>query len=234
MPVYDTYSKRIKRRSGRDKDVYQYDRIPKEFRVQVVHILLDIFGEGDTPSSHGMYSQIERIICREYGLMELPSSGNYSTTANDVIKYFVEFVDTNHAIDIIEISFNLIYAGISNYQINEKFTRKIKPEEAIAELNIRFFENGLGYQFESGIIVRVDKKYIHSEIIKPALSLLTDEIYEGANAEFLSALENFKKRNYKDCINDCLKSFESTMKIICAQNNWEYIDSDTAKKHLEI
>ena len=47
MNVVDIYSKRQKRLRGEVPDVYQYETIPIELRVQVVHILNDAFGAPD-------------------------------------------------------------------------------------------------------------------------------------------------------------------------------------------
>ena len=44
MPIYDIFSKRQKRLRGEFPDVYQYETIPNELRVQVIHIWRDAFG----------------------------------------------------------------------------------------------------------------------------------------------------------------------------------------------
>jgi hypothetical protein len=59
-------------------------------------------------------------------------------------------------------------------------------------------------------------------------------MYDGANAEFLSAHEHYKTKKYKECLNDCLKSFESTMKAICTQRGWNTNAGDTANRLIEI
>ena len=45
-------------------------------------------------------------------------------------------------------------------------------DDAVVELNTRFREHGIGYQFESNKIVRVDSQFLHQEAVKPALQLL--------------------------------------------------------------
>lgn len=44
--------------------------------------------------------------------------------------------------------------------------------------------------------------------------VLSDKRYKGASQEFLAANEHYRHGRYKECLNDCLKAFESTMKII--------------------
>jgi hypothetical protein len=101
-------------------------------------------------------------------------------------------------------------------------------------LNGRFREHGVGYQYESGEIIRVDSQLIHAEVVKPALALLTAPEYAGANAEFLKAFEHYRKGDTKECLNECLKAFESTMKAICAKRNWAFKPTDAAKKLIEV
>ena len=48
-----------------------------------------------------------------------------------------------------------------------------------------------------------------------ALALLGTEEYAEANAEFLKALEHYRKGETKECLTECLKAFETTMKAIC-------------------
>ena len=57
-------------------------------------------------------------------------------------------------------------------------------DDAVVELNTRFQEHGIGYQFESNKIVRVDSQFLHKEAVRPALRLLTATHYAGADEEF--------------------------------------------------
>ena len=38
----------------------------------------------------------------------------------------------------------------------------------------------------------------------------------------------------KECLNDCLKSFESVLKTICKEKKWQFNQSDTSKKLIKI
>jgi hypothetical protein len=93
--------------------------------------------------------------------------------------------------------------------------------ELIQEVNKRFKENGVGYGFEEGQIIRIDSLFAHKEIIKPALRLLSNKNYKGAQEEFLSAYEHYRYNRNKEALVDCLKSFESTMKTIISKNGWK-------------
>ena len=150
-----------------------------------------------------------------------------------MVNFLLQTQETDRAIDVVELTFRVIDRLVRGNQHRYKNCR-LSPDEAIAELNHRFQEHGVGYQYESGMMMRVDSQFIHEEIVRPALSMLSDPMYEGANAEFLSAHEHYRIRKYKECLNDCLKAFESTIKAICTQRGWKFNASDTAKRLIEI
>ncbi|MDE2740031.1 MAG: hypothetical protein OXI58_00435 [Gemmatimonadota bacterium] len=49
----------------------------------------------------------------------------------------------------------------------------------VEELNNRFKEHGVGYQFTNGQIICIDSEFIHTEVVKPALKLLDQQHYAG-------------------------------------------------------
>jgi len=118
-----------------------------------------------------------------------------------------------------------------NYE-NSVYT-SLKPDEAIADLNHRFLQHGVGYQYVSGKIVRIDSQFLHAEVVHPTLALLTDKRYHGANDEFLKAHEHYRKGEVKECLANCLKALESTLKAICKIRGWVFQPTDTAKTLLD-
>lgn len=95
-------------------------------------------------------------------------------------------------------------------------------------MNERFKEHGFGYQYENGQIIRVDSQFIHSETVKPTLIVLSQPMYKGAQEEFLRAHEHYRHQRYQEAMVDCLKAYESTLKIIMKKYRWEYSENDTA------
>lgn len=232
MSIFDLFSKRQKRKRGEVPDVYVYEAIPQPLRVQIIHIIRDTIGHdryGDRASS--TYKFIHKTLCKEYGLFTLKEYANSDDEA--VLEYFLNCDDYEKCLDIIEICFRIInnYVRENYYGFEQNTTTSQNPEDAIGELNSRFQETGVGYQFEAGELIRVDSQYLHSETVKPVLLLLgSDKAYKGANDEFLSAHEHYRHKRYKECLNDCLKSFESLMKAIHDKHSWAYGKNDTAKK----
>ena len=139
---------------------------------------------------------------------------------------------TEQVLDVVELSFKTIDGYVRKHV--SYFASSMTPDAAIAELNTRFREHGVGYQYESGKIVRVDSQLIHGEVVKPALQFLSEKDFKGANDEYLSAHDHYRKGKHKECLNDCLKAFESTMKSICAKREWTHKAGDTAKPLLEV
>jgi hypothetical protein len=83
-------------------------------------------------------------------------------------------------------------------------------------------------------MMRVDSQFLHADVIKPALTLLSDSRYSGAQEEFLKAHKDYREGDYKGCLTECLKTFESTMKTICEIRKWTYEKTDTARALIDV
>lgn len=225
MPIHDIYSKRQKRLRGEVSDVFEYELIPETLRVQILHIISDCTGN----MAMHLYQYVHKTLCREYGLFEL---ANTSSVESNVTVFFRTVPMYEQALDVIEVSFQFIdkVTRIAN------FDRKplITVDDAIFELNTRFKEHGIGYQFVSGELIRMDSTYTHSEIVLPVLRLLNSKSFDGANEEYLKAHEHYRHRRNKECLAECLKAFESTLKIICTEKRWEFDQNDPSKKLINV
>jgi len=233
MAIFDLFSKRQKRQRGEIPDVYQYNSAPKPLRVQIIHIWRSAFGD---PAQYGssvpaLFKFIHETLCREYGIFRLTERSEvyFESVAN----FMLRSENTDEVIDVIELSFRLLDRTVREDPYRYRHANQ-NPDDAIAELNARFREHGFGFQYESGQLVRVDSQVIHSIAVKPTLRLLSEKDFAGANEEFLSAHSHYRNRKYKECLNDCLKSFESTMKVICTRRKWTHKPTDTAKALLDI
>jgi hypothetical protein len=239
MTIVNLFSKRQKVLRKEVPDVYEYGRIPTPLRVQIAHILRDLFGHPvnyDINGCREAFGKIEQLLCREYGHFTLSTKPDHFTATPDVrvIDFLLNEQDHERVLDVVEISFRLLEVLLRSSFDWQRRVPQEKFDRAIAELNARFREHGIGYQFESGEIIRVDSQLIHAEVVKPALALLTAPEYAGANAEFLKAFENYRKGDTKGCLNECLKAFESTMKAICTKRNWAFKPTDAAKELIDV
>jgi hypothetical protein len=235
-----TYSKRQRKRKGSGKpDVYQYGNLPGPFRVQVVHIWRTALGTWNTYDALGIarftgehWQTIRNHLTREYGIFSLHKDANDSY--EECVKFLLE-TDTDRALDIIDLTFSLINSSVRGLSEDQRKEVGIEqdPDDAIEELNHRFREHGIGYEFTGGKLIRVDSQYVHAEVTRPAISLLQDVEFTGASDEFLRAHEHYRKKRYKEAVAEALKAFESTMKSICDARKWHYADA-TAKTLIKI
>jgi hypothetical protein len=226
MPVYNLFSKRMKTERGEISDVYQYNVFEYNLKVKIIHIIKDYFGENYIGEEY--YQEIINILCREYGVFEL--SRRYGNNYEHLFNYFLSETDTEKALNVVELCFQFIE---NPTRANDRFSyaeRRISSNDAIQELNDRFKEEGFGYKYISGNIIKLTNEITHNEIVKPVLKLLSDKSFKGAEEEFLSAHTHYRKSENKECITDCLKAFESTMKIICKKKKFQVNDNATAKE----
>jgi hypothetical protein len=227
MPIINLFSKRMKVERGEVSDVYQYTNFDNNLKVKIIHIINDFFEK--IHLSEEYYHEIINILCKEYGVFEL--TGRYRNNYGHLFNYFLEEENTEKALNVVELCFQSIdkFAKKDN-SVGYIMNSKISPDNAIRELNDRFKEEGFGYKYESGIIIKLSNEIIHNEIIKPVLKLLSDKSFKGSEDEFLSAHAHYRKGENKECITDCLKAFESTMKIICKKNKYLIKDNASAKE----
>lgn len=241
MAIYETFSKRTKRLAqAAQQDTYQYDDLPQAFRIQVALIWNDVLGpvveRSRSVLDGGRYTKSETIwkfihdqIAKEKGVFYLGDSARCN--ADIQCRDYLLSAPTDDALDIIEFSFRCIRRRdeLWSRTTSNSPSVKQKPDEAIQELNHRFRQHGIGYQFVEGEIIKVDSQYLHTEAVKPALSLLNLAEFQGASDEFLEAHGHYRKGEYADAIADALKAFESTMKAICDSHGWSYPAAATAK-----
>ena len=234
MGIFTLFSKRKRalEKAGQP-DVYQCDTLPDAFRVQVIHIwrtAMAEYREYDPTSLQGrsVWKTVNESLAREYGVFRLGKSHD------DDFEHCQEFIltaPTDRALDIIEFTAVLIDSYFRKLDVAERAANGITQDadEALDELNARFREHSIGYQYEQGRLIRVDSQYVHAEIVRPALTLLADVKFKGASQEFLSAHKHYREKHFKEATVDALKAFESTMKTICDRKKWGYPPTAQAK-----
>jgi AbiJ N-terminal domain 4 len=243
MAIFDTFSKRQKRlESAGRQDVYQYDLLPNGFRIQVIQIWQDAVGVYYEPRGYGergrspaneAWDAIHKLLTKELGVFRLSDTGSDSA---DHCKNFILQADTSGALDIIHTSFLVIDRAVREMSPYDCVTAQIKqtPDDAIEELNERFREHGIGYQYVGGILVKLDSQFAHAEVVKPALALLNAEGFDGPADEFIQAFNHYRHGLNKEAVAEALKAFESTMKSICDVREWTRPLNATAKPLIDI
>ena len=244
MPVFELFSERQRNMRNEISDVYQYEDIGQKFRKQVILIVIGTMGienQYHECLSTEFYLKIHHILCKEYG--EFTLAEDEQLNCNAIFSFFLNSHSYKECLDIIELIFKYIDTvfreKIENYTDEYLYTVygiTQNPDDAISELNSRFKKSAIGYQFQSRKLIKIDSTFIHSEVVKPVLSLLESDnkYYQGANAEFLKAYDHYKYKQYKECFVECLKSLESLMKSICEKHSWSYDKKNAAQQLINI
>lgn len=241
MAIFDLRSRREKRKHDAGKeDVLRYDDLPEPFRVQVTYLFHELLGnyvdEGylsmPRPGNDG-WRKVYDIFRREKGVYELIRG--VRDNPNEQLCNYLLRAAVDDALDLIELIFR--YGITVPRNRHDPYQAMRRPGEIVAELNGRFRQHALGYEFVNDEIIRIDSKYIHAEAVKPALSLLhgAGKGFAGALDEFMKAHEHYRKGENKDAVVWALKAFESTMKSICVARRWSFdANRSTAKDLLTI
>lgn len=163
MAIFDLFSKRQKKLRGDVPDVYLYDKLPQELRTQIIHIWLDTLGRGDQYYEGKVcqaYPLIVDTLCREYGLFKLPGAKDYGGRdyIQELANFFLREEKIERALDAVELSFRVIDHATRNWDYLRRRDANEIAHAAIEELNGRFKEHGVGYQFAGGEIIRIDSE----------------------------------------------------------------------------
>lgn len=229
-----TYSRRKRAREGGSIDIYSYDELPLKIRIQTIHIFLGAIGpyyhNGNYCEATKIYDYVVAEMRREVGVHKL--AGNYRTTQDELFNWLENTGSVDYWLDAAEYCLKCIDNLIRHRR--EYFRgATLSPDAAIAEFNGRMLEAAVGYQYVSGEILRIDSQHLHTEVVLPALSLLSDPRFASADQEYRSAHEAYRKGELEDCIVDCAKSFESVLKIIGAARNWPIKETDPASRLIQ-
>jgi HEPN domain-containing protein len=212
--------------------VFQYDKVPANLRTQIVHVCRDAIGiEGTyeyTPDR--VWGAIHDVLTREKGLLSLFLLAMDHRNACE--QWFLDLASDEDAVDFIEVAARVIEAVLGELDDHTRKMRRIKigATDAIEEMNYRLRQAGLGFQYENGVLVRMDNRYVHANVVKPALALLGAARFDKANSDFMNAHEHYRAGRYKDCVVACQRAFESALKAICKVQGWEFAQGDRASE----
>ena len=241
--IFDVFSRRNKKIEPYIKNA------PITFRTKVLLYCQDLFSNNKSSWGRGNYAgefwnEIHQVFLYRHGKFRL-SDGNPQTRKEDVLSYlstckddeffdFIEYIFKVKCLFHIPIEENIIVTEINELFISENIgfeLTEISKEEVIEQVNAYpFFGkkqrviNIIAYPQ----VIKKEDQVIHNTTILPTLNLLNEPEYKIANQEYLDALEDYRKGDYGDCLTKCNSAFESVMKIICNNRNWQYSQKDPA------
>ena len=230
--MFDLYSRRNKDKSG-NIDIFIYDDFPETFRNQFFAIINDVFKKMEkSRECHNVVEVLCTNFAREKGLKFIQA---YNGVNNyNALVYYIDSCNSEDFLDLMDYIFGNCFSNttIKNYFSLQEYDFF---QSAINELNLRLKQHSLGYEFINGEIIVKTNTVAHENIVKPALQLLLDEDFRGAEEEYLLAFEHYRKSENKDAILNAVKAFESTMKAICTGMEYPFDkNKDTAKKLINV
>ena len=239
--IFDLFSKRRRKEIGDIPDVYSYDQLSDQLRVQITYQFDQMFKSVDNFSNEkkAIYEFLATTLREERGVYELADGRRRSRDLfseqwnfeTEVKNYFLFEKIVDEAIDVIELFYKVAKSVLER---EYSFTNWLPAfQKSVDRLNTRFREHGVGYSFEEHSIIRIDSELVHQKIIRPTLKLLHDKKFKNAEDEYLNAHEHYRNGRYDDCNVSCLKALETTIKIIGHRRNWKMNDKDTASKLIE-
>jgi hypothetical protein len=185
--------------------------------------------------------ELESTLLKEYG--ELSVARTHETKHHEeLVEHYLSCKD-DHFLDLLELIFNVDYlvaadavAAINDILRDAAVGYELSPF-VVHETQSKSDPDSWGagavthhYEYELPQVLVKSSDLLHTDAVVPALQLLSEARYKGANEEFLKAHEHHRFGRYPECLNECLKAFESTMKIICDKKRWKYQQTDTAAK----
>lgn len=197
-------------------EVYTYSSTP-QLRVRLAKMLSDTIG-----ASHSSWSALSDAICRELGYEN--NDSNYTE------QWLTWHLLTEPPSELVFLS----VLEMACRQAVDSFDYLTDPGAATTQFSDRineiFDQHDVGYQFENGTILRRDSQFVHAQLVKPVLALLTDPRFASVNNEFMTAHTAYRNQDFKTSNVECLKALESTMKIICTDRKWAFDAKANASK----
>lgn len=221
--------------SRRHKSEMSTQRAPltKAFRNRVIMLLRD--------NLYGRFDELLHQLHRDVGYLhgEFRLSTAQGQEADDLLDFMFTCKDEEF-FDIVELIFKTNFPGISwpeNPLIDgiNSFFRIDSLPYYLTGYTVKEFESSLYGKpamarkiAEYPQIICKNSESLHQSAIEPALYLLKGQEFSHANAEFLNALDDFRKQDFGDCLTKCCSSFESVMKVLCARKSIPHKQTDTA------
>ncbi len=224
MVLPNIFSRRKRAASNLVVDVYSYDEVPAKVRVQIVQIITEGLGVyNEYSAGSGYWSFLVEQMREEKGVFRLVDRDYHQD--DEFCNWLLNERDIPTFLDGVELAMRAVSAHKGEYQKDE-------AKNLIDEMNARLQEAAIGYEFQSGNIIQIDKQIIHNQVVLPALRLLHDSRFAGANDEYLKAHEFFRNGDYESCIIECGKAFESVLKVIGTARSWGITPNDASSKLL--
>ena len=227
-------------------DVFLYDQLPPFLRKQIARIFSEVighyyeatgYGTRTPPNANHIWDVLASIMAMECEAFHDQDIGipNKQLLCR---AFLLDHSNPYDCLSLIELGCRTIQRladkGGGFDRAPERRGAQKSAVGAIDEINERFLENSVGYRFEDGMIIRVDEEFVHAEVTKPALRLLSAPFFVKANEDFREAHKHYREGDYKSCNTAALRCVESTLKAICDDLGWIYQPSHRAAELVKL
>ena len=240
--AFETYAERQRHQNqGGAPEVYIYDQAPAQLRHQIGVALSEGIGSftisdpysvnsyrPDDTVAYDCWKEIDRACRKEvFPYLRYIDDKHFMHRVMAAIEGIAEI---DEWLSVVEICCKIMSVLVDTQHAFVDRTDSDAAEAAIAEINRRFDQHRVGYQFENGWIIRKDSALMHAEVIKPALALLTAAEFTKANDDFMTAHTHYRTGAFKDFVTAANRAFESMLKAICELEHWTYGSGDPAAR----
>ena len=217
--------------------------IPVGLKNQVILIIKDTCNSFNSFSNEYYGIPYSEILCQKIVdlmlkvIKELKLTGynnfSYQSELTDFLKECYDFHFFMSATEYfcVHLSEILNSHPVDFEPVVDESKYKNYINKVIFEINFRFKENGIGYEYnlDSQQFIPVDSELINQNAIKPAIESLTEPRFTTALEELKGAYKNLQNNDPGSAIVCANNSFESTMKVIYQKRGWEYKNKATKR-----
>lgn len=222
-----------------------------EFRHRTLQLCTNNFAEFTGLSTPASMSTFWSHIHEKFRiLLGRPTlTDTYPVSTDEETVEFLLSCSDEHFLAFVEMIFQSKQPWISNSGINlhklvedvntlfevddlPYFLTRLVPTPNARRIVFTSYPDNPPVEVYPQVICKEDE-VLHQHAIGPTLLLLTEPYFASANREFLEALRDYRKGDYRDSVGKCGSSLESVMKVICARKKWAYKETDTVSKLLK-
>ena len=231
--------------------------VPESTRNRIFFWCGEVFSNSRVSSGAGDYrtdfwDQIHRFLQYRHGRAQVSlTRRNPPSSSQDAIQYLLdcsgaEFLDFVEYIFRVDCFFHVALSeGQLVAELNELLRQDNLPYHVTDFVKETVQEVAADYPFAGRemtviktvsyptVIIR-ESEVLHAEAIAPALQLLKRPYFKSANAEYLAALEDYRKADFGDSLTKCGSAFESILKVVCHRKGWTFRETDTAQALVKI
>lgn len=241
--IFDVFSRRPE---SSEKPVHD---IPESTRNRVLLWCNEVFSNERSDYGTGDYRPefwegVHRHLLYRHGRLQL-SAHTPRSRAEDAIAFLAtcpgeQFLDFLEYIFRVECYFHVAMPEERVVEeLNELLRQDDLPYHVTEFIKEEVADDGTSpFPFRGGTVIKTvayptvilrESEVLHAEAVAPALKLLQRPQFKNANAEYLEALEDYRKGDFADSLTKCGSAFESVLKILCKTKSWTYQETDTAK-----